>query len=468
MNSAIKPFVVKAISSPVKGKLSLLGDKSIAHRCIIISSLGIGPVIIENFPANEDCLSTLKIFRKLGIKIAWRKDLCLPVITVIGKGLWGLKEPNDPIFIGESGTTLRLLMGVLSAQSFKTKLVAGRSLSKRPMLRITLPLRLMGATIKARSIIRKARQEEYLPVTIKGGANLKAITYSLPVASAQVKGAILLAGLYAKGLTRIIEPIKTRDHTERMLKLFKADIKVQKNMIILRGGRQLVSPKKIYIPADISSAAFFIVLGAIIPGSDILLKKVNLNPSRMGIIKVLKRMNAKIQFSSLNSRCLGSEPAGDIIVKGSSLKATKIKKEEIPSLIDELPILMVAACFARGKTIFESVEELRVKETDRIKSMSENLAKMGARVEVVKVGKGENIIIEGVKQLNGAKVKSFGDHRTAMSMVIAGLSARGETQIDDISCINKSFPNFINLLRSLNPLSHYPLTHSSRNWKNII
>jgi len=232
-----------------------------------------------------------------------------------------------------------------------------------------------------------------------------------------------------------------------MLRLFKAGIKVQQNTIVIKGGKELVSPGRIFIPGDISSAAFFMVLATILPNSRILLKGINLNPSRLGIIKVLKRMGSDIHV--LGNRDVGLEPIGDILIKSSKLKSTIVKKEEIPSLIDELPILMVAACFAKGKSIFEGVGELRVKETDRIRSMSENLKKMGADIRVLKTLKSEKIIIQGGRTLIGARVKSFGDHRTAMSMVVAGLAARGKTQIDNISCINKSFPIFLSLLKRI-------------------
>ncbi len=425
-------FVAKRIKR-VKGEIALAGDKSIAHRYIILSALCQGKTKIENFPFNKDCLSTLKAFQKLGVKITRSHN----AINVFGKGLFGLKKPRGPIFIGDSGTTLRLILGVLAGQNFEVKLVVGKSLSQRPMLRVTEPLRLMGAKI-----------EEYPPITIQG-SNLNPITYRMPVASAQVKSAILLAGLYTRGRTSVIEPIPTRDHTERMLKLFKADIKLQQNKIVIKGKGKLISPAKVFVPGDISSAAFFMVLAAILPNSQVLINNVSLNPSRIGIIRVLKRMGAEIQVSGARCQVSGCEPMGNIIVRSSELEGVIVKKEEIPSLIDELPILMVAASFAKGSTVFEGVSELRLKETDRIRSMTENLTKMGADIKVVKERKFENIIITGVKQLKGAKVRSFGDHRTAMSMVIAGLAAEGQAQIDDISCINKSFPNFINILKTL-------------------
>ena len=446
-------FLVSGLSR-IKGEINLAGDKSIAHRSVILSALSEGKTTIQNFPANADCLSTINAFKKLGIKVTGKLKLgASGTISVFGKGLLGLDKPKSPIFIADSGTTLRLLLGVLAGQDFKVKLLAGKSLSKRPMLRVTAPLRQMGAEIYGQTGKRtNGQREEYPPITIEGG-NLKAITYRMPVASAQVKSAILLAGLYTGGTTKIIEPIKTRDHTERMLKLFKANIKVKGNQIIIKGDRRLVSPQRIYLPGDISSASFFMVAASILPDSEILMRNVNLNPSRMGIVKVLKRMWADIQLSAVSCQ-LSSEPMGDILVKSSKLKGTVVKKEEIPSLIDELPVLMVAASCARGKSIFEAVGELRVKETDRINSMVNNLKKMGADIQVTKSPSHHNtnkehIVIKGKAELKGARVKSVGDHRTAMSMFVAGLRAQGKTIIDDISCINKSFPGFLATLKNL-------------------
>jgi 3-phosphoshikimate 1-carboxyvinyltransferase len=460
----MRPFVVRPISH-LEGKVTLPGDKSIAHRSIIISSLSRSPTKIENFPTNQDCLSTQRAFQKLGIKITQEHPTTckepFTAIAVKGKGLLGLVKPKGAISVGDSGTTFRLLLGVLAGQDFETRLIAGESLSRRPMLRVTAPLRMMGARIRSAShvtrhtfqALRSRLQapgsiEEYPPIIINGGS-LKGITYRIPVASAQVKGALLLAGLFAQGRTKLIEPVETRDHTERMLELFKADIKVERNSIVIKGNKELVSPKKIYIPGDISSAAFFVVAAALIPDSHVVIKNVSLNPSRIGIIKVLKRMGADIKVQSTEYRVQSTEPMGNIIAKSSRLRSTRVTREEIPSLIDELPILMVAAACAKGRTVFEGVGELRVKETDRIRSMLENLRKMGSNIEVPKDERSEKIIIRGVKQLKAARVRSFGDHRTAMSMVVAALTAVGNTQIDDISCINKSFPNFISLLKSL-------------------
>ncbi len=435
----------------LRGTLNLAGDKSISHRAVILSALSQGKTKIVNFPLNQDCLFTVGAFRKLGLRIDKTlsgRQMPAATLKVYGKGLLGFKRPDSPIFIGDSGTTCRLMLGVLSGQPFVATLKGGKSLSRRPMRRVAQPLRLMGAVINARHKRCCASGEEYLPITVKGGL-LEGITYKLPVASAQVKSALLLAGLFAKGSTKVIEPVKTRDHTERALKIFKAGIKVDKQSIVIEGGRQLRGPKQIYIPADISSAAFFIVAALICPGSRIVIRNLSLNPTRSGLLKVLKRMGANISITASKAQGWSYEPMGDLIVRSSSLKATRVRREEVPSLIDELPILMVAACFARGRTLFEGIEELRVKETDRISSMSDNLRKMGAKIKVIARRKRENIIIKGAKVLTAAEVKSFGDHRTAMSVIVAGLAAEGRTRIDDIGCIDKSFPGFTATLNKL-------------------
>lgn len=440
----MKPFLIRPISCLKKNQIILPGDKSISHRALILSALAKGETVILNLALNQDCLFTLTGLKNLGVDIKRSRN-----ITVLGKGLTGFKKPQKPIFVGDSGTTLRLLLGLLAGQDFKVKLNAARSLARRPMLRVNKPLRMMGAVINAKSKKKNSKNsEEYPPLTIRGGV-LRPIIYNMPVASAQVKSAILLAGLYCKGKTKIIEPTLSRDHTERMLKLFKADIKVQGNIIVITGRRNLVTPGQIYIPGDISSAAFFMVLAAILPNTQLLIKNVSLNPSRSGVIKVLKRMGGNIKICLKKNHLLGAEPMGDIRVKSSILKGTNIKREEIPALIDELPILMVAATYAKGRSVFDGVEELRVKETDRIKSMLDNLKRMGSDIKVLKARKSEKLIIMGGKELKGSFLKTFGDHRTAMSMIIAGLLARGSTSIDDINCINKSFPGFIPFLNKI-------------------
>lgn len=436
----MKPFLIKN-KSILCGKINLPGDKSIAHRALILSALSCGKTILKNFPVHEDSLATLNALSDLGVAILLKGNQVL----VSGKGRGSLRKPPKPISAGNSGTTLRLLLGVLAGEDFQAKITAGKYLSLRPMARVNVPLRLMGADIRAKI---KANQE-YAPIVIRGG-QLKGIVYRLPVASAQVKSAILLAGLAAEGKTQVIEGLSTRDHTERMLKAFGANIVVNKKSITLNPDKNLFTPGQIYIPGDISSAAFFMVCAAIIPGSKISLQKVSLNPGRIGIIKVLKKMKAKIKVTPFRKGTTeGFEPIGNIAVSSSKLKSTTIASSEIPSLIDELPVLMVAACFAQGKTIIKGAGELRVKETDRINSMVKNLKRMGADISVSKSGSQESIIIKGKGRLFGASLKSFGDHRTAMSMIVAALAAEGKSRIDDVACISKSFPGFLAALQAL-------------------
>ncbi|MDD3345203.1 MAG: 3-phosphoshikimate 1-carboxyvinyltransferase [Candidatus Omnitrophica bacterium] len=430
------------------GKVRLPGDKSIAHRALIVSALCRGKTEIKNFPVHDDSLSTLNVLSALGARIE-RKEGSL---SVFGAGF--LKKPRKALFAGDSGTTLRLMLGVLSGLDFETRISAGKYLSLRPMARVNKPLRLMGAEITS----RRSRLEEYPPMKVKGGG-LKGITYIPPVASAQVKSAILLAGLYASGRTKVIERVATRDHTERMLKFFGAKIVSGKKSVTLDPSGVLSSPGSIYIPGDISSAAFLAVLAAVIPGSRVTIEAVCLNPSRCGVISALKKMGAKIlvrPYSGKNAlHC--PEPAGDIIVSGGRLKGINISARQVPSLIDELPVLMVAACFAEGSSMIRGAGELRVKETDRIHSMSSNLSSMGASIRLSGSGRSEAIVIDGKGSLDGARLKSFGDHRTAMSALVAALGAKGNSKIDDISCIGKSFPGFLAVLDKL----------AGRRWKDM-
>ncbi|MDD5120656.1 MAG: 3-phosphoshikimate 1-carboxyvinyltransferase [Candidatus Omnitrophica bacterium] len=437
----MKPLLIKNKFVP-RGKVIICGDKSIAHRALILSALSSGKTILKNFPIHDDSYATMSALGALGVKILRKRH---NQVLVFGKGLRGLVSCRKPVFVGDSGTTLRLLLGVLAGQDFKTKVIAGKSLSLRPMARVSLPLRLMGAKISS----KVKGNEEYAPITIQGGS-LKGIIYRLPVSSAQVKSAILLAGLFAKGRTCVIEKTATRDHTERMLRIFGADLVTKGKSVYLNPGKDLTSPGEIYIPADISSAAFFLVLALVIPGSRITIRRIGLNPGRCGLIDVLKRMQAKIKVSySKGNKTQCAEPVGDLSVCASKLKGRVVYPDEVPSLIDELPILMVAACFAQGITIIKGAQELKVKETDRIKSMVSNLKKMGADIKVDKLSSDESIIIKGKGRLSGANLKSFGDHRTAMSVVIAALAAAGESRIDDISCISKSFPGFLTVLNGL-------------------
>ncbi|MDD5355463.1 MAG: 3-phosphoshikimate 1-carboxyvinyltransferase [Candidatus Omnitrophica bacterium] len=411
------------------------GDKSISHRAVIISSIAKGNTLVENFSYSDDCEATLKASRLLGIKI---KKIGKCRLRIYGKGLFGLSKPVNKINLGESGTSMRLLIGLLSGQNFNATLEAKGSLRKRPMLRVIQPLRLMAANIKA----CKKGKEEFPPVKIYPSP-LKAISWRMSIPSAQVKSAILLAGLYAKGRTKIYEPIKSRDHTERMLKLFGADIKLRGKNIYIRQS-DLISPKKIYVPSDISSASFFMVLASLLEGSRVTIENVSLNPSRRGVIDVLKKMGADIKV--IYKRRNYFEPMADLVIKSSKLKGIVVREDIMPRLIDELPVLMVAASLAKGRSVFEGIAELRVKETDRIKSMAANLSRMGVKIKVKTKANKEIIVVEGAETLKGASLKSFGDHRTAMSMIIAALCANSPSRLDDIKCISKSFPDFLRTL----------------------
>lgn len=414
------------------------GDKSISHRAAIISSIAHGTTFIKNFNFSDDCTATLRVFQLLGVGI---KKTGKDGIVVYGRGIFGLKKPMKAINLAESGTGIRMLTGLLCGQDFSTTLEAAESLRKRPMLRVIKPLRLMGADIKARA----KGNDEFPPIKIYPSC-LKAISWKMPVPSAQVKSAVLLAGLYAEGTTKVYEPIKSRDHTERMFQLFGADIRIKGKNIFIRPST-LTSPKEIRIPSDISGASFFMVLACLLKGSHIKVSNVSLNPSRCGVINVLKRMGAKIKIIHKTGDYF--EPMADVVVASSDLKGVTIGEELMPALIDELPVLMVAASLAKGKSIFKGIAELRVKETDRIRSMSVNLSAMGAKIKTqAKAGK-EIIAIEGVDALKGADLKSFGDHRTAMSMIVAALCANSPSRLDDVKCISKSFPGFLKVLNSI-------------------
>jgi 3-phosphoshikimate 1-carboxyvinyltransferase len=415
-----------------KGEISPTPDKSISHRAVLFSSLAQGESTIRNFLKAEDPLSTLHACRALGADIDNRGEN----IIVKGKGIHGLVEPADIIDCGNSGTTIRLLSGVLSGNPFFSVLTGDLSLRKRPMARVIEPLSLMGADILARDGNR------YPPIAIKGGS-LKAIPYSMPVASAQVKSSLILAGLYASGETEITEPVKSRDHTERMLTAFGADIVVNGFRVSVRGGADLKGTD-VYVPGDFSSAAFFIVAALLIKNADVTITGVGINPTRTGLLGVLREMGAAIEISRV--RELSGEPVADIHCSGgAALRAVSVTGEEIPALIDEFPILCVAATQAAGTTTIRGAEELRVKESDRIRSMVTELRKMGAEAEEFEDG----LSINGGNPLRGAAVESYGDHRIAMAMAVAGLLAEGTTTIHGISSVNISFPGFFQLLRKL-------------------
>jgi len=415
-----------------QGEFSPPPDKSISHRSVIFSSLSRGRSVIKNFLRAEDPMSTLKAFRSLGVEIDDRGDY----IVVNGRGIDGLKEPGDVIDCGNSGTTIRLLSGVLAGNPFFSVLTGDSSLRSRPMGRVIIPLSMMGADINARA------SNKYPPVAIQG-KRLQPIQYTLPVASAQLKSAILLAGLYAEGETVITEPSKSRDHTERMLPSFGAEIRTEGLCIGIKGGTELTGTD-VYVPGDFSSAAFFLVGALLIKGADITAKGVGINPTRTGLIDALKKMGARIEIG--NVREVSGETIADIhCSSGSGLKATDISKEEIPALIDEFPILCVAATQADGITTIRGAEELRVKESDRIRSMTSELRKMGAEVEEFPDG----LSIKGRTALKGAVLDSYDDHRIAMALSIAGLISEGKTTINGMSSVNISFPGFFDIIRRL-------------------
>lgn len=422
-NKKIKP--IKRLT----GTIALKGDKSISHRSVMISSIAEGRSRIKNFANSGDCFSTVMAFKQLGISI----DVSGDSLTVEGKGLKGLARSDKDIYLGNSGTSMRLLSGILAGQEFESKLTGDESLSSRPMDRIIEPLRLMGADIKG-------RDDRYAPLVIKGGA-LKAVNYRTRVASAQVKSAIIFAALYAEGVTEIEEPVKSRDHTERMLSLFGARMVIGERKVSIDGMPDLKA-REISIPGDISSAAFFMVAASILDGSEIRIKGLLCNCTRTGIIDTLRDMGADINMEA--KRFSGCEDVCDVVVRRSKLNGIDVKKDRIPSVIDELPVLLVAAVFAEGRTRIHGAGELRVKETDRIASMTGELKKMGADITV----QGDDIYVNGTGELKGAKLESFGDHRTAMSLAIASIAAKGESEISGIDCVDTSFPGFFGLLDS--------------------
>ncbi len=412
------------------GRIKLPGDKSISHRAIMIGAIANGETVVKNILDCDDCNYTMRAFRGMGVAI--KREKLATIIT--GKGLRGLKRPRAAIDVGNSGTTMRLLAGILAGQDFAVTLEGDTSLSNRPMMRVVEPLSAMGVDIKAAT-------GGYPPLKIRGGA-VRPIDYRMPVPSAQVKSAILLAGLYAGGTTVIEEGFKSRDHTERMLKYFGCDIKTEGLKVSLRGGIEMEG-KTFEIPGDISSASFFMVGATILNGSKVRINGVSANPTRAGIFKIMSRMGARVKVVNKTDLL---EPVGDVEVESAATKGIVIEEDEIPAIIDELPVIFVLAALSKGKTVIRGAEELRVKETDRINSMKENLRRMGA---VVEVGKDE-IVIEGVTSLKASRaLRSFGDHRTCMAMAIAASAAKGGSAIDDVRCVNKSFPGFFDVLEEL-------------------
>ena len=416
----------------LKGSFELIGDKSISHRAVMFSSISKGHNKISNFLMGEDCLSTISCFRKMGVDIQIDgKD-----VYVKGNGLYGLKRPKEILDVGNSGTTTRLMMGILAGNKFDATLIGDNSIAKRPMKRVTDPLRLMGCNIEGKD------DANYTPIKIYGG-DLKAIDYHMPVASAQVKSALILASLYANDTSFIYEKAKSRNHTEIMLKSFGADINVENLKISVNPVNELFS-QDIYVPGDISSAAFIIVSALITKGSEVIIKNVGLNETRTGIIDVVKNMNGNIEI--INERLVGGELVGDLLVRYTKdLCATTIDKDIIPRLIDEIPVIAVLATQAEGTTIIKDAQELKVKESNRIKSMVENLKILGADIEELEDG----MIIKGKSKLNGGKIKTFKDHRIAMAFSTLNLISDEKIKLDDEDCINVSFPGYFDLIKSL-------------------
>ncbi len=420
-------------SPGLKGEIVLPGDKSISHRSVLLAAVAEGDTTINGFLNGEDTLNTARAVRALGITVDGLGTACL---VVHGKGLDGLSEPGDVLDLGNSGTGMRLLAGLLAGQNFFSVLTGDRYLRKRPMGRIVEPLRRMGAIIDGRSNGKLA------PLSIRGGGRkTRSIDFDSPVASAQVKSALLLAGLHADGETTVKEPSKSRDHTERMFRFFGVDLKEEGTLVKLRG-RQVLRPSGVIeIPADISSAAFFMVAACIVPGSDLLIKSVGVNPTRTGIIDVLRAMGGNIKVE--NGREQAGEPVADIRVRHRKLHAVEIAGEMIPRAIDDMPVLSVAASCAAGRTVIRDAAELRVKESDRIATMASELRKMGVAIREFPDG----MEITGRDRLDGAVCESHGDHRIAMSMAVAGLAAVNDTLIHDTGWIDTSFPGFEQLLR---------------------
>ncbi|NLO89720.1 MAG: 3-phosphoshikimate 1-carboxyvinyltransferase [Clostridia bacterium] len=434
----VQPLEIKiSRADSLKGEIEVPGDKSISHRAVMLGALAEGITEIKGFLFGEDCLSTIRCFRRLGVKIEVINE---NHVKIYGEGLHGLSEPEDVLDAGNSGTTMRLLLGILSGQKFYSVLTGDASLRKRPMDRVIKPLQRMGAKIRARN------KDSLAPISVLGNDSsvLKPIEYETPVASAQVKSALLLAGLFCEGTTMVSEKVRTRDHTERMLKAFGADISMEDGgkRILLKGLSKLKGAE-VQIPGDISSASFFIAAGCLVPDSEVIISNVGINFTRTGVLDVLSSMGADIEL--INKRMLCGEPAADIVVKYSPLRAVEISGEIIPRVIDEIPILAVAACRAHGTTLIRDAAELRIKETDRIGIMAAELRKMGAKIKEMDDG----MIIEGPVDLKGARVNSHGDHRIAMALAVAGLVAKGETIIEDAQCAAVSFPNFYEILREL-------------------
>jgi 3-phosphoshikimate 1-carboxyvinyltransferase len=423
-------FKIQA-GAALQGEVKAPGDKSISHRAIMLGSLAKGITEVRGFLAGEDCFATLNAFKEMGVAI---HHSATDHAIIHGVGLHGLRSPHSFLDLGNAGTAIRLLTGIMAAQPFASVLTGDASLCKRPMARIIQPLMQMGAKITAQA-------GEVPPLHIQGGQRLQGIHYRMPVASAQVKSCLLLAGLYAEGETIITEPAPTRDHTERMLATFGYPLRYRNHKVSLQGGGELQGIT-LEIPGDISSAAFFMVGASIIPGSEVLLKQVGINPNRVGVINILRLMGADIAL--LNEKMLGAEPVADIRIRAAKLHGIDIPLDQVPLAIDEFPVLFIAAAAAKGTTVLRGAEELRVKESDRIHTMLVGLKKLGITVH----SEPDGMVITGGK-LSGGEVDSFGDHRIAMAFAIAGGVAQAAITVTNCRNVNTSFPGFVELAQQL-------------------
>lgn len=415
----------------LKGEITVPGDKSISHRSIMLGSIASGITEVHGFLNGADCISSMNCFRQMGVDI----DYDGSIVTIHGNGLHGLKAPADTLDVGNSGTTTRLMSGILAAQNFSSRVIGDDSICRRPMKRIITPLAMMGAAITSE------RGNDCAPLIING-RKLKGIHYDSPVASAQVKSCVLLAGLYADGETSVTEPYVSRNHTELMLNAFGGSCTTLGTTATVTSDPVLTG-QKIIVPGDISSAAYFLVAGLIAENSEITIKNVGINPTRDGIIDVIKMMGGDITFTNVNAD--SGEPTADITVKTSSLKGCVIEGDIIPKLIDEIPVIAILACFAEGETVIKDAAELKVKESNRIDVMVNNLSAMGADI----TGTDDGMIIRGGKPLHSAVIHSKKDHRIAMSFAVAAMCAEGETEILDANCVNISYPDFYRDLENL-------------------
>ncbi|MGY0691768.1 3-phosphoshikimate 1-carboxyvinyltransferase [Virgibacillus sp. FSP13] len=415
---------LKPYRKPLTGVIEVPGDKSISHRAVILGSLAAGTTKVRNFLDGEDCMRTVTIFQSLGVKIEKDKNTLL----IHGEGIKTLTEPKAPLYFGNSGTTARLMIGVLAGLPFFSTVYGDPSLTKRPMDRVVTPMQQMGANFDGRE------NSSHLPLAIRGG-ELTGISYQLPVKSAQVKSAVLLAGILAEGLTEVVEQAETRDHTEKMLQAFGANVKKDKNTIIVKGKQELQATN-VYVPGDISSAAFFLAAASIVPGSNLTLKNVGLNGTRTGIIDVLQIMSVPITIA--NQQIISGEKIGDITISKANLTSSTIEGDLVPKLIDEIPIIALLATQAEGTTIIRDAAELRVKETDRIAAVVDVLSTLGANIEATDDG----MIIHGKTPLTGGYVRAYDDHRIAMMIAIASLIANESVFLDDDASIAISYPDF--------------------------